>query len=902
MDRVSCVGIHGINSTPAFTISFSMNKDSPPSHNKIKIGNWNRVDFEGINNLRSVLPPEYFDFNSFQQEETSPTNVLLSLNESHLSYHYSSTTLEIEGDLVRQLLNSSHHMDGAHVHVEGLNIRSSSGLVEGIIVDSSLYPKLVVQFPFGRLFTNASSCHFLNSIPSGASQPSLTAWESSGQGGWKTSELLYDLLTDSFTLMTSSQTRNMMIGNDQHSHHYAQSCSLRDQHSNLLRNKTFFITTQGCGYSQQCHSDENGNCKFRAHVSTLSLGDIWCFFPKEQDNPQHSSTSSSSEKSDQILLTQLHPQILWNYDVVRTPREQLKQGILFGYLTKEFGGYIDDMIIENFPHLQAILKQHSPQSHALGGLLKLGAQSIQQYHPSSAKDLASTIVQCADELCASPSMMTAVVNAQGNQCSNISEWGSSYLPNYVQHHKEALATEVGVTILHCPGGHDLTRSTGSDLELFCDGCGATKLQNHPYFFECRACDFDLCLRCSNPRFSPQLCPFHEHGHDPLAPPLPVPNLPTASLEEELTAAGVPYSSVVNWVSNVSCGGVSTPLKAVVRSYTGQWYYRDLNYLLRQHSGPLSDIPKYRAITDTLREAVSRIPCPYARHNLYRGQAVLGNQTYPVGAEVTWTAFTSTTINPQVAQNFSSGGYVFEIVGGVPEACCASVTSLSVYPSEEEVLLIPSLTFRVLSNHGSRITLEVAQDSLPLPSPSLAKASSSSHSQFQCQLCEFEECISNPRPRTGSVSSSEAMALRLLSQEKFLLNVLCSKGKFEASRIAFQWTNTGSQTKKTVVPPASRRPWLYAAARNDLPEVTSALMRLGCDPCATIDLGSTALHAASFYGNVSCVQNILRHCDGDELSCLLAMRNSASLGNKTALEEAKTAEIRAIIEAYRTVSK
>jgi hypothetical protein len=76
------------------------------------------------------------------------------------------------------------------------------------------------------------------------------------------------------------------------------------------------------------------------------------------------------------------------------------------------------------------------------------------------------------------------------------------------------------------------------------------------------------------------------------------------------------------------------------------------------------------------------------------------------------------------------------------------------------------------------------------------------------------------------------------------------------------------------------------------------MRLGCDPCATIDLGSTALHAASFYGNEFCVENILKNCDRSLLLELLSIRNSHSLGSKTAVEEARTAKIRTIIQSYR----
>jgi hypothetical protein len=854
---------------------------------QIKITHSNQSKFRGINNLRSVLPPEKFEIDSFFQQGIIPSHVLFSLHVSQQSN--SPTTIEIDERLVRNFFNSFHKLDGCRVLVEGLDIRSSSGPVEGIIVDSSLYPKLVVEFPFGRLFTSATSCQFksFSHLP----KPVLLAWEFSG-GGWKSSALLYDLLTCSFFLTPSSQTLFVMIGNDEGHPLTHRSCSLRDQNSEPIINTEFILTLPGCGYSQRCRSDHNGVCQFRAHDGLLSEEeDIWCFFPKQQDSPSPHQ-GQGGNNSNQHVLTGLPPHITWNYIVTATPRDMIMRDILWGYLAKPvgFGGHIDDVIVEAFPHLQSILQDSTPQSHALGSLLKLGKQSIQENHSSSKENLAFTIVQCADELVTSPSMMNSVVKAQ-EQCPSISEWGSSYLPSYVQHHKEALAADVGMTSLQCPGRHGLTRSTGSVLEFFCDGCGATKLQNHPYFWECRTCDYDLCMRCWNPRFSAELCPFHEHGHDPesLANAPPIPSLPNETLEDELTAAGVPYHSVAQWVSQVNYGGVSTPLKAVVRSYTGQWYYRDLNDLLRRHKGPLSEIPRYRVVTNALREAVQQIPCQYAGRNLFRGQSVLGNQTYPVGAEVTWNAFTSTTINLKTAENFARDGYIFEIIGGIPESFCASVTPLSVYPSEEEVLLIPSLTFRVTSNHGSRIQLRVVENSFPVvsSSPSSSSTSANAKSSSQCSLCTFEESISgNPL--------SETTALDLLSQEKFLLNVLSSKEKFE-TRIAYQWS---SNSQKTVVPIASRRPWLYAAARNNLSEVTHQLMRLGCDPCATIDLGSTALHAASFYGNEFCVENILKNCDRSLLLQLLSIRNSPSLGSKTAVEEARTAKIRTIIQSYR----
>lgn len=56
----------------------------------------------------------------------------------------------------------------------------------------------------------------------------------------------------------------------------------------------------------------------------------------------------------------------------------------------------------------------------------------------------------------------------------------------------------------------------------------------------------------------------------------------------------------------------------------------------------------------------------------------------------WPSFTSVTTNRDIAVQFSENGFLFEL-SGIDDSVSANIDQLSLYPSEEEILLIPGIS-------------------------------------------------------------------------------------------------------------------------------------------------------------------------------------------------------------------
>jgi hypothetical protein len=301
--------------------------------------------------------------------------------------------------------------------------------------------------------------------------------------------------------------------------------------------------------------------------------------------------------------------------------------------------------------------------------------------------------------------------------------------------------------------------------------------------------------------------------------------------------------------------------------------------------------------------------------LYRGQSFTGDASYTPGDEVVWHAFSSTTTNRHVAEAFAGSGYVFEIYGVTPEVC-ASVSKFSVYPSEEEILLNRGTKFVVESATSSNprvIRLRVVPGNgvspnpqptpgptpgphptpapHPVPAPYVPSPSPSVGHSGPCLLCQFEYCIGSNQFQSCNATN----ALNMLSDASFIDLVMTKTRNQFSTRVPYHFQSSSNRVHAPNNP--RRRPWLYLASRNNLPEVVRRLLSLGANPLDVIDVGSTALHAAAFYGRTDCVRVLLENIPATTRSTLVQMKNMLSGSGATAADEARDSNIRAMIRAY-----
>ena len=91
--------------------------------------------------------------------------------------------------------------------------------------------------------------------------------------------------------------------------------------------------------------------------------------------------------------------------------------------------------------------------------------------------------------------------------------------------------------------------------------------------------------------------------------------------------------------------------------------------------------------------------------------------YHNGNQVDWPTFTSTSANRQVARSFAGeGGTVFTILRDPSHANAADVSSLSAFPAEQEVLLLPGTRLLVAGSPQQRdgFTEVVLQEQVTFP--------------------------------------------------------------------------------------------------------------------------------------------------------------------------------------------
>jgi hypothetical protein len=279
---------------------------------------------------------------------------------------------------------------------------------------------------------------------------------------------------------------------------------------------------------------------------------------------------------------------------------------------------------------------------SLSGLNTLQASGV------NIQSLLPQVMQCIETLQVSPSMMNSVVSQVNG---NAAAWVQHYLPQYVAHQTAAMSGSVGAV-----GGAALAAGV-------------------------------------------YLCSTHtkEKGGENTVVPRSIKDVIHADFDkfnEEVNAKSVPVSEVSDFVKDKSIGSTSLLDRVAIRVYTGDWIFSDLNNTLRKCNCKIDDLPQWRTVTHALYNAIKRFPMPFENRMLYRGQVSLFGVAHNVGDVVTWPAFSSVTTNRDVAIKFAkSEGVVFE-VSGITADCSASISSISVYPNEEEVLLMAGCRFHV----------------------------------------------------------------------------------------------------------------------------------------------------------------------------------------------------------------
>ena len=81
-----------------------------------------------------------------------------------------------------------------------------------------------------------------------------------------------------------------------------------------------------------------------------------------------------------------------------------------------------------------------------------------------------------------------------------------------------------------------------------------------------------------------------------------------------------------------------------------------------------------------------------------------------GEQVQWNAFTSTSRSREVALRFAEAGVLFVITRDPTHAAAADVSSVSQFPAEQEVLLLPMQVFDVVDVHdcGTHTEIELRE--------------------------------------------------------------------------------------------------------------------------------------------------------------------------------------------------
>jgi len=150
------------------------------------------------------------------------------------------------------------------------------------------------------------------------------------------------------------------------------------------------------------------------------------------------------------------------------------------------------------------------------------------------------------------------------------------------------------------------------------------------------------------------------------------------------------------------------------------------------------------------------------------------------------------------------------------------------------------------------------------------------SQF-CDECNYDVCFSCVPVTSCKICCIERTYSPI--REKEVLSILNQIDEQLSSH-----PRRFDQLMKTEGPKKEDATWLYVASRNGYGKVVSHLMQNGADPRTKIEMGSTCLHAASFYNHRQCVEAIRDKCSSELWNDLLKITNCYGI---TPVQEGKT---------------
>ena len=174
-----------------------------------------------------------------------------------------------------------------------------------------------------------------------------------------------------------------------------------------------------------------------------------------------------------------------------------------------------------------------------------------------------------------------------------------------------------------------------------------------------------------------ICSVLSFSQDPCNPPM-------TDILWDAKVFVVPLVGTKEW-------GINHGQMLIIYAYTYESdIYRVVNKALRL--GDQGCIEKWSFFIYWLEEALAQLP-RYSGE-VYRGIGIVPDkEQYAVGREVTWSAFSSTSVKWKVAHGFLTGGS--GMVFAIRSRSGREIQQYSYYNSEAEVLFPPSRRFRVI---------------------------------------------------------------------------------------------------------------------------------------------------------------------------------------------------------------
>jgi len=430
-----------------------------------------------------------------------------------------------------------------------------------------------------------------------------------------------------------------------------------------------------------------------------------------------------------------------------------------------------------------------------------------------ASDITSTCINAVVTTLEGVAMSQAMKKALKAKASELpaDEWLGSYMPQYVDHQDHVQETHMASNVVvasadvEAMGPKELPpkRPTDPGWDANCAWCNKVLRRRHELIRELEANGVNLStVRSAQKKFVQKLLPKY---------------LDKGATADSLLAAHM-YTT-------------ETPA-----------LYRIINGGLRAGSNAV--LEKMQVFFAALVQALEALDGNVGQEPLYRGQDKIYGKDVTVGATVSWEAFTSVSTEERVARGFAGGGVLFKL-HDVPPTVGASLTPLSAYPNEAEILLPPGAAFTVTKDSQEADCRLIELTFIGVHQPTLA-AGFGVKSPLEvvvgkslCSDCAWQSLSKALRPFHDGRAAQDLVQLH---------------PQFLAPRINHMVPNT-------------RGPPLWVAARNmDSPELLKALLEVGADPQGTDTTGSTALHMASFYGHVECVKCLLEADPAVEETC------------------------------------